>query len=188
MKEAKRAHVAKQLKRLCIADVSFRQAGILARYVLDSRLDAGDMKYGPMIAGLIITYAKNFVENAELGMLRKPFNQFEDRITYEAHHTAMIVRHKVYAHRDAKAGREFIHDDNDLAETYEVRIRLHGDGVGCSADALLPDLPPDFLPHFIELCELQHIRAKDELNRLVKEIRSCGQYSPGEYVVGMNFP
>lgn len=107
---------------------------------------------------------------------------------YEAHHTAMIVRHKVYAHRDLKAGREFTHDDNDPAETYEVRIRLHDDGIGCGANVLLPDLPPDFLLNFIELCELQHARAKDELTRLVKTIRRLGDYSPGEYIVGANFP
>jgi hypothetical protein len=183
-----RIKMAKQLKRLCIADISFRQAGQLAKHIIETRLDAADLKYGPMLAGMVITYAKNFVENVEFGTLREPFIEFLDRAMYEAHHTAMIVRHKVYAHRDLKAGREFIHDDNDSAETYEVRIQLHDDGIGCGANVLLPDLPPDFIPNFVDLCELQHTRAKDELNRLLNTVRSLGDYSPGEYVVGPNFP
>ena len=180
--------MAKQLKRFCIADISFRQAGQLAKYIIETRLDAADLKYGPMLAGVVITYAKNFVESSEFGTLREPFIEFRDRPMFEAHHTAMIVRHKIYAHRDLKAGREFTYDDNDPAETYEVRIQLHDDGIGCGANVLLPDLPADFLPNFVELCELQHERAKNELNRLVKTIRSLREYSPGEYVVGPNFP
>jgi len=186
--EGQRIKMGKQLKRLCIADISFRQEGQLAQYIVETRLDAADLKYGPMIAGMIVTYAKNFVENAELGTLRKPFTQFSDRAMYEAHHTAMIVRHKVYAHRDLKAGLEFTHDDKELAETYEVRIRLHDDGIGYGANALLPDLPPDFLPSFIKLCELQHTRTKNELNALVKTVRNLGEYSAGDYVVGRDFP
>lgn len=184
----RRTKMAKQLKRRCIAEISFRQAGQLAQHIIETRLDATDLKYGPMLAGMVITYAKNFVENTELGTLREPFIQFRDRAMYEAHHTAMIVRHTVYAHRDLKAGRDFIHDDNDSAETYEVRIQLHDDGVGCSANVLLPDLPPDFLPHFVELCELQHTRAKNEVRDLVRTARSFGEYGPGVYVVGSNFP
>jgi hypothetical protein len=186
--EERRIKIAKQLKRLCIAEISFRQAGQLAQLIIETGLDATDLKYGPMLAGMVITYAKNFVENTELGRLREPFIRFRDRAMCEAHHTAMIVRHKVYAHRDLEAGREFTHDDNDPGETYEVRIQLHDDGVGCSANVLLPDLPPDFLPHFVELCELQHTRAKNEIKNLVRTIRSFGEYDPGEYVVGSNFP
>ena len=44
--------MAKQSKRLCIADVSFRQAAQLARYVQEARLDARDLRYGPMIPGM----------------------------------------------------------------------------------------------------------------------------------------
>lgn len=66
--------MTKQLKRLCIADISFRQAAQLARYIIETGLDAADLKYGPMLAGMVITYAKNFVANAELGTLRAPFN------------------------------------------------------------------------------------------------------------------
>jgi hypothetical protein len=186
--EEQRIKMGKQLKRLCIADISFLQAGQLAQYIVETRLDAADLKYGPMTAGMIVTYARNFVENVELGTLRRPFTQFSDRAMYETHHTAMIVRHKVYAHRDLKAGREFTHDDKELAETYEVRIRLHDDGIGCGANALLPDLPTDFLPAFIKLCEFQQARTKSELNALVKTIRSFGEYSAGEYVVGRDFP
>ena len=186
--EKKRLKMAMQLKRLCIADISFRQAGALAHYIMDAGIIASDLKYGPMLAGMVITYARNFVDSNEFGTLREPFTQFADSTLHEAHLTTMIVRHRVYAHRDLKAGREFIHDDSDPAQTYEVRIRLHDDGVGCSANALLPDLPSDFLPRFVELCELQHTRAKDELKELLRVIRSLQDYPPREYVVGAEFP
>lgn len=188
MDQRRRIKTGKQLKRLCIADISFRQAGELAKFIMENIADAADLKYGPMLAGIIVTYAKNFVENTEFGTLRGPFTEFSDPAMYVAHHTAITVRHKVYAHRDLRAGRQFTHDDQDPAETYEVRIRLHDDGINCSANALLPDLPPDFLPTFVRLCDLQHTRARDELRRLIKAIRSVEQYSAGEYVIGSDFP
>lgn len=178
----------RQIKRLCIADVSFRQAGLLAQALIANGVDATNMTYTPMVAGMVITYAKNFVEGNEFGTLRSPFTDFQDQAMFEAHHTAMIVRHKVYAHRDVAAAREFQHDDTDPAETYEVRIRLHEDGIGCDATVILPDVPTAFLPTFAALCDLQHQRAKTEIRSLVTTVARRGHYSPGDYIVGIDFP
>ncbi len=166
----------------------FKQAATLAGELMRGNLQTDNLTYSPKVAGIIITYAKNFFKSDGLMPLDQSFNDFKSLDMYQTHGTAIIVRDQIYAHSDVTAAQHFKHDDDDAAQTYEVKLTLGDELRSCDASVLLPDLPIGFLTNFVALCDLQRSRCSEEIVRLVETIRSTWAYPPGEYVVGEDFP
>ena len=119
--------LARKFRHLIITDLAFRQCKALAEHMVAEHLDANSLLFTPQMTGVVVTYAKNFVEAEGFGSLQAPFLSFTDEALQETHDKIMDARHKLYAHRDATAAKDFTYDDNSPVVPYQVGIELRND-------------------------------------------------------------
>ena len=116
--------LVKQFKRLSIADLAFMQANELAKHMIAEQLAPLSLLFSPQMAGIVVTYAKNFVSALGIGPLHQSYSGFVDEDMQATHDRLLQSRHALYAHRDVKASKTFDYDDDSIAESYDVRIRI----------------------------------------------------------------
>ena len=173
--------------RLSFADVSFVQVRALAEYMIACNLDTLSPPFSPMMAGLVVTYAKNLVSADGIGPLNAIFSQFTDSRMQEIHDKLIHARHRLYAHRDALSAKTFTYDNDSPVDPYEVKIQIRK-GEPATVLSGVPELPCEFLPFIVELCMLQRARVESELMRIVPIMTKGKRYGPGIYTVGVDFP
>jgi hypothetical protein len=60
------------------------------------------------MSGIVTAYARPFVDNKTVGVLKGPWSRFKSKEMQEAHATMIRMRHQVYAHSDARAMELFV--------------------------------------------------------------------------------
>jgi hypothetical protein len=177
-----------KFSRLHIADLSFRQVRALADQLTGSPIDPLALTLTPQMAGIVVTYAKNFVGANGFGPLTDLFPesaQFSDSNLAETHEKILEARHRLYAHRDAAAAAKFDYDNESQAEPYQVRISIYEDGSGFTARPNVPELNPAILPSISTLASFQIERIANELKRLWPSVAAHGSFKPGmTYTLG----
>lgn len=173
---------------LSISDLAFRQCKALAEHIIDEHLDAFSLLFAPQMAGVVVTYSKNFVSAEGFGPLQKPFTIFTDGEIQNAHDKLLHARHKLYAHRDAPAAQSFAYDDPSPIPPYRVRVAFRKGESGFTAIPAVPELNPTILPSVVRLCDLQTDRVREELNQIVPLMTRGKNYQAGFYTVGNDFP
>lgn len=173
-------------KRLNLADLCFKQAEALACHVRDARPDPTQLLYSPMIAGVVVTYMRPFVQSDGLGSLSGKFTTFLDPDLRDTHHQLEESRHKLYAHRDLLVAPKLQTDDGSVP----FEMRIEGQNVN-KAYLLLPgaiEINPASLNHIISLCLFQQSRITEQIRKLMPSLTGGKHYPPGIYTVGVDFP
>jgi hypothetical protein len=178
--------LTRQFVRLNIANLGFQQCRALAEHMVAEHLNALSLLFTPQMAGVVVTYAKNFVSAEGFGSLQEPFTTFNDRSMQETHDRLLHFRDKLYAHRDAIAAQSFIYDDVSSVAPYKMRVELRkGEFTALPA---VPELNPAILPFVIRLCDLQSERVRAEIGRIIPLMTAGKSYKAGLYTVGDGFP
>ena len=140
------------------------------------------------MAGLVVTYAKNFTESEGIGPLPEMFSDLPDGIMRHTHGILMRSRHTLYAHRDVRAAKGFVYDYNYSSEPYEVEISFSKEkGLICYPQ--IPELSTEILPHVVSLCVFQSSRIFEEVEKLLPVLTNGKIYKEGvRYVIGKDFP
>jgi hypothetical protein len=180
--------LARHFARLTITDLAFRQCKALAEHMIDEHLDVLSPLFTPQMAGVVVTYAKNFVSAESFGSLKEPFIRFTDDAMQETHDKLIDARNKLYAHRDAAAARSFIYDNASPRVPYQVRVELRKGETSFTAFRGVPELNPTILPFIIRLCDLQIERVRVEVSRIIPIMTADKTYKAGIYTVGIDFP
>ena len=183
---------ARKFAKLNIADLSFRQVKALADELDSSNIDPLALTFAPQMAGIVVTYAKNFVSATGFGLITDDFPEFghfDDDDHAKTHERLMEARHKIYAHRDKRAAADFEYDDGVSAEAYQVRIKVYDDSSGFTALPNIPDLNPSLLPYVTSLAAHQSVKAGKLIGEMIAKITKGKRYKPGGvYTVGVDFP
>jgi hypothetical protein len=172
-------------KRLNLADLCFARAGGLAQHIIETQPDPLEWLYSPMIAGMVVTYMKPFVQADGLGVLPSSFSQFTDLVLGETHKLLAEARHKLYAHQDVMTASSFVTQDGTTP--FEMSIRFDG----TNRYALSPgaiEIGPASLPDIVRLCAHQQLEIKKAINAAWKALTGGKNYPPGTYRVGVDFP
>lgn len=181
-----------KFSRLHIAALSFRQVRALSDQLSTSSIDTSALTLTPQMAGIVETYAKNFVGATGFGALTDlfpEFAQFSDSGLEATHKKILEARHKLYAHRDALAAANFDYDNESEAEPYQVRISIYADGSGFTARPNVPELNPEILPLVSNLASFQIERIGHELKRLWLRLVEGGAFKPDmTYTLGNVIP
>jgi hypothetical protein len=181
--------LGKQFAKLGIANRSFAQAHGLAKHMIAARVDTFDDLFHPQMAGIVVTYCKNFNESNGFGPLGAEYRKFEDLDHRHTHEILLQSRNKLYAHRDKNGAQEFVYDNESESGPYELKIRFAEDTGGLNMFLNIPDLNCEILPYVCSLCEFQIERTTDEMGKLLHAICERGEYKRGKlYTVGENFP
>lgn len=156
--------------------------------MVNEHSDAHSPLFAPQMAGVVVTYAKNFVSAEGFGSLQEPFISFTDEAMRETHDKLIDARNKLYAHRDAHAARSFTYDDARPIVPYQVRVELRKGETNFTAFRGVPELNPTIIPFIIRLCDLQVDRVRAEVSRIVPLMTAGKTYKAGIYTVGIDFP
>ncbi len=172
-------------KRLNLADLCFKQTEALAEYVRDTKPDPARLLYSPMIAGVVVTYMRPFVQSDGLGSLSREFTTFLDQDLCDMHRQLEESRNKLYAHRDLCVAPAL---QTDGGIPFQMRIEFQDVN---RAYSLLPgsiDISPASMDHIIRLCLHQQSKITEQLRNLMPSLIGGKHYPPGTYTVGVDFP
>lgn len=173
-------------KRLNLADSCFKKAEALARYLDDLKPDTADLIYSPMVAGIVVTYMRPFVQSDGLGKLESDFEQFDDEDLTGMHNQLKESRHKLYAHQDFQAGTTLSTTDGSIPFEMEIEFEDITKGYTMAPGAV--EIDPSNLTTIVRLCQHQKTRITRKINNLLPQLTGRKSYAAGRYTVGVNFP
>jgi len=181
-----RKKIIQQIRRLTIASDAFQQCLSLIAHMEASRLTNESNLYPPMIAGVTVTYAKNFNRAEGLGPLPDLFTQFPSAALKKAHERLIDARNRLYGHRDAGAHLF----TNEKGETVAFPVEVTIDHESFLFRTRMVDIPAAKLPVVRELIEFQMKRLKDDLDgKLALVVDFAKGYKRGVvYWLGDYFP
>ena len=181
--------VTRQFIKLNLASLAFTQVRNQAQHIIDSNFAQDSLLLTPHMAGLVVTYAKNFTESEGIGPLPKQYEEFTDSSLEHTHNMLIGSRHKLYAHRDFTAAKSFNYDDINDAEPYEVAIVFHEKGGCATCFPSIPEVSPDILPLVISLCDFQIARIVKEVKEKVPILVKAKSPEFGiRYILGKDYP
>jgi hypothetical protein len=159
-------YLAQQLVRLQHAKFDMQSAKALAHALAAQPQGSIDpLPYG-LLTGLVVSYARPFVESREYGRIGSKFSKFRDRPDLKERHERLLeLRMKLLAHTD---------------ETPHRRVGVFTRG------AMFDDRPAVFegrsginvpsTPDVIELLEFQEARLGDAIDELARRLQEIGYW------------
>ena len=190
MNQQKQQGIAKNLKRLAFAELSFAEARRMAellKQVPDT--DSSVIMTSAMMAGLVTAYGRNFVSSDGMGPLSGDYSKFTDPPLQESHDTLMNARHQIYAHRDVQALSGVSAPDGEPRNAFDVFITFHDRLTGFDFDLASPQLSHHMLEDFIRLFDFQSARIRDDLKTAIEHCLQEDSYIAGHtYKLGLDFP
>lgn len=191
MNQSEKEGVAKDLKRLALAELTFVEAQGLAELL--KTIDHSNTPIfltNPMMAGVVVTYARNFTSSEGIGSLSSDFGRFSDSALQTAHDSIMEVRHAIYAHRDYNRLSQMEDPEDSDRLPYDVTITFHDKLSGFDFDIANPQQDPATLEAIIRLCMFQRDRVAAKLKSAINHCLLEGHdIEPGKsYKIGVNFP
>jgi hypothetical protein len=181
------AALLKRFVRLVLARQDFLAVRTLAEMLIAKPVVSEHLIFRPLMAGIVVTYARSFMSNVGIGRLDQPFRSFTDSTMANTHEKLLRCRDGLYAHRDAS--KSFTIHPSSAPDLYTPRIRIDTDDnlkFGVCANA--PELNPENLPDVVRLCSLQSDRVEKEIGKLWPVLTEGKKYRRGTYTVGVNFP
>lgn len=144
--------------------------------------------YPPMIAGVAVTYAKNFNQAEGLGPLPRSFTRFPKSEMHIAHVRLIEARNTLYAHRDISA-HSFKMNDGRVTK-YPVEVRINNENTAFLFQPQLIDIPPRRISSIRKLIEFQMTRLQQDLDNKLSIIVDFNKgYKQGiVYLLGEDFP
>ncbi|MDF3197034.1 hypothetical protein [Pseudomonas sp. 1928-m] len=177
-----------QIRRLTIASDSFQQCISLLKYMEEISLKLNSDLYPPMIAGIAVTYSKNFNQADGLGPLPSLFTKFPESQLHTAHTKLIDARNKLYAHRDVSA-HIFKNSDGGVSQ-FPVEVRINDENTAFLFQPKLRDIPPERIPEINKLLKFQMGRLQSDLDKKLATVVDFKKgYKQGvTYLLGEDFP
>lgn len=173
-------------KRLNVACFCFERAGALAQHMADTNLAKESPLYSPMMAGVVVTYARPFVPCYGLGSLPVEFSRLADVDLKSTHDDLIAARHRLYAHTDAEKARD-LKLKGGSPPPFETRVTIKEAG-GFDVEPGVVEALPESLGQIAALCRHQRDRVEAAVRKLWPALTGGRKYAPGNYVVGVDFP
>lgn len=151
-------------------------------------LELEDDLYPPMIAGVVVTYSKNFNSASGLGPLPSAYLKFPTQELRTAHEKILESRNRLYAHRDLSyEGRTRTMKSR---EPYSVEVTISHDSTAFLFQPIMVDISPGRMDKIADLLRFQMSRLQEELDRkLAKVVDFSKGYKQGKvYLLGKDFP
>ena len=183
-----KSKIVQQIRRLAIASDSFQQCLSVLKHIEDLGISNESDLYPPLIAGVVVTYSKNFNQADGLGPLPKIFSKFPDEELRIAHEKVIDARNTLYAHRDVSA-HSFNNSEGGISQ-YPVNVRISEDNTAFLFQPHLVDISSRRIPHIRSLIQFQMERLQEDLDAKVDlTVDSNKSYKQGvEYLLGHDFP
>ncbi len=175
----------KKLRSLYWAEIHMREARDASTHLLT--LSGGQELSHAIYTGIVVSYARSFGANQGLSALPNEFRKFAEHKFQELHDLLLEARNTIYAHKDEKKEGDKLAPKLTPEDLSKIRIHIADSGVSHWI-VQRPALPPDYLEDIIALCELQMKRLKDASSKMLAAFLNGKSYSPGDYVLGENFP
>jgi hypothetical protein len=174
--------IIKRLVRLNLARQDFLGSKTLAERLVTNPVDPRDMMFRPLMAGIVVTYARAFRGNEGIGLLDDAFAKFPDATLTEIHKKLLQFRDKLYAHRDALDANVFTRHPSNSADLYQLQIRFDdGGNFSCCSNA--PEVNPEHLPTIVKLCDLQAAKVNRAVVELLPHLTKGRKFKPGTYTI-----
>lgn len=144
--------------------------------------------YPPMIAGIVVTYSKNFNQADGLGPLPSLFTKFSEPQLQTAHTKIIEARNKLYAHRDISV-HTFKNSEGGVSQ-YPVEVRINDENTAFLFQPMLKDIPPERIPDIKKLLNFQMERLQVDLDKKLATVVDFNKgYRQGTtYLLGEDFP
>ena len=180
--------VIHQIRRLTIASDSFQQCLTLLTHMEEISITLSSDLYPPMIAGVVVTYSKNFNQADGLGPLPNLFTKFPEPKLQIAHAKLIEARNKLYAHRDISA-HTFKNSEGGVSQ-YPVEVRINDANTAFLFQPMLKDIPPERIPDIKNLLSFQMERLQSDLDKKLATVVDFNKgYKQGAtYLLGEDFP
>ena len=183
--------ISKNLRHLACAELTFSEAQGLAELL--QNIDHSNSPHfltSPMMAGIVVTYARNFTQSNGMRGLSDVYTNFPDSALQQTHDSLMQARHTIYAHRDYTALSQRSDPHNPEQKGHDVTIIFHDEFTGFDFDVASPQQDPGTLPEIIRLCMFQRTRISEELKTIIERcLPADHSYVAGvAYKIGNDFP
>jgi hypothetical protein len=191
MKTQKAAGIANCLRSLACAELTFCEAQGLAELLKTIDHTKSPLFFtSPMMAGVVVTYARNFTESSGMRVLSSDYSSFSDSDLQQTHNSLMDTRHKIYAHRDYTELSQMADPVNPERKGHDVFITFHDEFTGFDFDVASPQQDPATLSDIINLCMFQRTRIAAELKKMIEHcLPEDHEYQVGvSYKIGEDFP
>jgi hypothetical protein len=145
----------------------------------------GEGAYHALSAGLIVTYAKPFMEANGLGPLPAKYQQFpgEQKLAW-THEDVMRGRNSIYAHFSPGEASQMVPGSEEVSNP---RVTFES-GKLIKMEMLVTGWKPENLNNFYDLCFYQCGRLLADSDALVRHLKGADDYPDGVYQLGISFP
>lgn len=191
MNPQKSVGIANSIRSLACAELTFYEAQGLAELLKTIDHTNSPLFFtSPMMAGVVVTYARNFIESSGMRGLSSDYASFLDSDLQQTHDSLMETRHKIYAHRDYTELSQKSDPENPDRKGHDVSIIFHDGFTGFDFDIASPQQDPATLSDIIKLCMFQRTRIAAELKKMIEHcLPQHHEYQAGSsYKIGTEFP
>lgn len=163
-----------ELRKLIWAEQSWRGAYALCELGMSLPEDEPDINYSVM-SGIVVSYARAFMSGEGLGPVDNAFEEFESRILQENHQRLLLMRNKIFGHKDDLWERSKLKDIERYYLTITESGQLSSQVVGIHSEPCQA---------ILDLISFQRERCKSRFQSLVeKHISLKLEFGAGSYEI-----
>jgi hypothetical protein len=153
-------------------------------------LQLGDLPvllHHALVTGIVVCYSRPFAENTGLSNIAAECSVFPTKIAEKMHRAILEARDHHYAHNNRIPRRKDISSAVPVERMNDVVIVVQEDG---HARALTPRIgfSSEQVAEIGALCEYQIERLTKSSSDMLEHFSRGKEYTPGEYLLGLNFP
>jgi hypothetical protein len=176
-----------ELVRIMIrAHRSFAQVVGACKYIRTAQDPEKQPWYSSLVTGIIVGYACHFRRSDTMDRLPKEFEEFREHpILTEYHKQVVMARHWAFAHDSPEQAKDLLEEPPGYSFGQIVLKNVNG-GLLWGTDFI--HWPSDQITHIEVLATYQKERLGPEICRLVMELNDGKPLSPGNHILGVNFP
>jgi hypothetical protein len=178
----------KAFKRLVWAKTDITAARDLAEILLVSfQILHENLAYRAIETGIVVSYARPFGDNDNLGTLPNAFRQFDDAGVQSVHDGILRARDIQEAHNNLRERGSLIRAPFTAEEALNVEIEIREDG-RTFWEVRPPSLALGQIERMLKLFRIQEARLEKEIQSLFALLLQEHPKAVGTYRLGVDFP
>ncbi|PYI92198.1 MAG: hypothetical protein DME97_10695 [Verrucomicrobia bacterium] len=178
----------KAFKRLVWAKADIAAARDLTEILLTNlKILHENLAYRAIETGIVVSYARPFGENDNLGTLPNEFRQFDDAGAQIAHDGILRARDIQEAHNNLRERGSLIQAPFTAEEAINVEVEIKEDG-RTFWEVRPPSLAVGQIERMLKLFRIQEDRLEKEIQSSFALLLREHPKMPGIYKLGVDFP
>jgi hypothetical protein len=176
----------RELRRLSFARESFYEAIETCSFLAtNEKIYSVDKVYHTICTGLVVTYARPFMESNGLGPLAQKYQKFPGRPELAAlHGEVMRARNSLFAHFSPTEASELVPKAISIGQNCKLTFTS---GVVTQVHVPATGWAPTSIKALQLLCAFQINRLRPEVINLIEHLKGDADYADGEYEIGVTF-